>query len=173
MASTDDFAVLLESFERSDWQDMTIQIGADRLSVSRRANGHVAPPDPDPLAAPVIAAQVVSADRAVAAAPAAPELPEQSAPAGQPAAVEPAPATGTPVGAPSVGIFWRAPSPTEPPFVEVGARVAAGDTIGIVEVMKLMQQVPAGVAGVVSAIPVANGETVEYGQALVYIDPAG
>jgi biotin carboxyl carrier protein len=81
--------------------------------------------------------------------------------------------TGLAVRSPSVGIFWRAPSPTEPPFVAVGARVEADDTIGIVEVMKLMQQVPAGISGVVTAIPVGNAETVEFNQPLVFIDAAG
>jgi acetyl-CoA carboxylase biotin carboxyl carrier protein len=57
--------------------------------------------------------------------------------------------------------------------VEVGARVDADDTIGIVEVMKLMQQVPAGVSGVVTAIPVGNAETVAFNQPLVFIDPTG
>ena len=69
----------------------------------------------------------------------------------------------------SVGLFWRAPSPDSPPFVEVGSRVGAEDTIGIVEVMKLMTPVAAGRAGIVSAVLVDNGAMVEHGQSLVLI----
>lgn len=150
--SSEHFVALLEAFERSDWQEMTIQIGSDRLAVSRREGA-------TDLAAPPVREAAVPAPVAVATAPPAP------APVAAP--------TGLPVRSPSVGIFWRAPSPTEPPFVEVGARVDADDTIGIVEVMKLMQQVPAGVSGVVTAIPVGNAETVAFNQPLVFIDPTG
>ena len=77
------------------------------------------------------------------------------------------------IESPSVGLFWRAPSPGAPPFVEVDARVAEGDTLAIVEVMKLMNHVVAPVDGVVRAIVPENGESVEYGQPLVVIDPEG
>lgn len=73
--------------------------------------------------------------------------------------------------APSVGVFWRAPEPGAAPFVEVGSRVAAGDTIGIVEVMKLMSNVAAEVAGVVTAIHVDNAQGVQFGTPLVTIRP--
>ena len=80
---------------------------------------------------------------------------------------------GTAIESPSVGLFWRAPAPGAPPFVEVGARVAADETVAIVEVMKLMNHVVSPVAGVVTAIPVENGEAVEYGQPLVFVVPEG
>ncbi|MCW3013075.1 MAG: acetyl-CoA carboxylase biotin carboxyl carrier protein subunit, partial [Solirubrobacterales bacterium] len=80
-------------------------------------------------------------------------------------------AAGTSVPSPSVGLFWRGPAPGAPPFVEVGARVSSGDTIGIVEVMKLMNHVGAPFDGVVTAIAVGNGDTVEFGQTLVVVDP--
>lgn len=80
---------------------------------------------------------------------------------------------GTRVESPSVGLFWRAPSPGAPPFVELGARVAAGDTVAIVEVMKLMNHVASPVDGVVTAILVENGEAVEFGQPIVVVDPEG
>jgi acetyl-CoA carboxylase biotin carboxyl carrier protein len=70
-----------------------------------------------------------------------------------------------------VGLFWRAPSPAEPPFVDVGGRVEAGATVAIVEVMKLMNHVSAPVSGVVTSILVENGATVEYGQPLLTVDP--
>src|SRR5882757_6116584 len=96
---------------------------------------------------------------------------------GSPAATGPAQeaafAPGTKIESPSVGLFWRAPSPGAPPFVEVGARVAAGETVAIVEVMKLMNQVTSPVDGVVTAILVENGAAVEFGQAIVVVDPEG
>jgi acetyl-CoA carboxylase biotin carboxyl carrier protein len=70
-----------------------------------------------------------------------------------------------------VGLFWRAPSPGAPPFVEVGARVAAGETVAIVEVMKLMNHVVAAAPGTVQAVLAENGARVEYGQPLFTIDP--
>jgi biotin carboxyl carrier protein len=77
---------------------------------------------------------------------------------------------GVVVPAPSVGIFWRSPEPGALPFVEVGSRVAEGDVVGIVEVMKLMNNVHAPVAGVVRAIHVANAASVEYETPLMTID---
>ncbi len=71
--------------------------------------------------------------------------------------------------APTLGLFWCSPQPGAPPFVEVGQRVGPDDTVCIVEVMKLMSHVKAGVAGVVAAIPVENGAMVEHGDTLVVI----
>jgi acetyl-CoA carboxylase biotin carboxyl carrier protein len=73
--------------------------------------------------------------------------------------------------APSPGIFWRSPAPGQPPFVEVGARVEADTVVCIVELMKLMNRVSAGVAGVVTAIPIGNGVPVEKGEPIVYVQP--
>jgi acetyl-CoA carboxylase biotin carboxyl carrier protein len=81
------------------------------------------------------------------------------------------PASGTVIESPSVGLFWRAPAPGAPPFVEVGQHVAAGDTVAIVEVMKLMNHVVSPVAGVVHSIFPENGAAVEFGQPLVVVDP--
>ena len=77
----------------------------------------------------------------------------------------------TAVAAPLLGIFYRAPRPGEPPFVEEGARVAADTIVGIIEVMKLMNTVRAGVRGTVVAIPAVNGELVEFGEALLFVRP--
>jgi acetyl-CoA carboxylase biotin carboxyl carrier protein len=151
---------LLDAFESSDWKEMTITIGADRLHVSRDpvTNGPLL--DPLPPAAAAAPAQPP-------AAPPADAAPQPAAPAVAP----PVDAVGTVIASPSVGLFWRAPSPSSPPFVEVGAHVGAGDTVGIVEVMKLMNHVVAPVAGNVTAIHVANGDMVEFGQPLVVVDP--
>ncbi len=92
---------------------------------------------------------------------------------GQPASVTPLQAIGggaeedlTPVTAPLVGTFYRAPAPDAPPFVKVGERVKAGQTLCIVEAMKLMNEIAAPDAGEVVKILVENGQPVEYGQIL-------
>lgn len=88
------------------------------------------------------------------------------------AAVPAAGPPGTqPVPAPLLGIFYRAPKPGEPPFIETGARVEPDTIVGIIEVMKLMNTVRAGVRGQVVAIPARNGELVEYGEALLFVRP--
>ena len=76
------------------------------------------------------------------------------------------------VTAPMVGTFYRAPGPGEAPFVEVGSPVEEGTQICILEVMKLMSAVVAGVGGVVAEVCVANGEPVQYGDVLFRIRPA-
>ncbi len=74
------------------------------------------------------------------------------------------------VRAPMLGTFYRAPAPGEPPFVEVGDKVAPGDTVCLMEVMKLFNSVQAGIAGTVVKIAVENGSMVEHGQALLLIE---
>jgi acetyl-CoA carboxylase biotin carboxyl carrier protein len=159
----DTIKALLDAFERSDWQEMTITVGADQLHVSRDGTTTSAPTaaPPAPSSPPPPTTTPVVAEPAAAAAPV-----PAAAPGGPPPA-------GTPIESPSVGLFWRAPSPGAPPFVEVGARVAAGDTVAIVEVMKLMNHVVASVDGLVTAILVENGAAVEYGEALIVVDPEG
>jgi acetyl-CoA carboxylase biotin carboxyl carrier protein len=76
------------------------------------------------------------------------------------------------VKAPMVGTFYRAPGPDKPPFVEVGQHVEPDTIVCIIEVMKLMNSIEAGVAGVVKEIFVENGAGVEYGTPLVAIEPA-
>ena len=78
-----------------------------------------------------------------------------------------------PVESPMVGTFYRAPAPGAPAFVEVGSRVAAADTVCILEIMKLMNSIAAGVRGRVARICVENATLVEYGQPLVLIEPEG
>ena len=95
------------------------------------------------------------------------------APAAAPAAAAPAPAAGPEPGqeghvvkAPMVGTFYRSPSPDAKPFVEVGQPIKEGQTICIIEAMKLMNEIEADASGVVKAILVENGQPVEYGQPL-------
>ena len=75
------------------------------------------------------------------------------------------------VKSPMVGIFYCAPEPGAPPFVTIGQRVTADTTACVIEVMKLMSSVQAGVAGIVTHVLVGDGDPVEFGQALVVIDP--
>lgn len=78
---------------------------------------------------------------------------------------------GSEIPAPLLGTFWHAPRPGAEPFVKPGDRVTADTIIGIIEVMKLMNSVPAGVAGTVLEICAPNGELVEHGQCLIRIQP--
>jgi acetyl-CoA carboxylase biotin carboxyl carrier protein len=163
--SPETIRALLDAFERSDWREMVVEVGEDRIHVSRDQLTELAAaaPPPAPAAAPP-------------AAPAAPAA--TSAPAPTPSAPTPGPTAAVPeagekIESPSVGLFWRAPSPGAPPFVEVGDRISAGETVAIVEVMKLMNHVPSPVDGVVTAILVENGASVEFGQAIVVVDPQG
>ena len=82
-----------------------------------------------------------------------------------------APAGLVGIKAPMVGSFYRCPEPGAPPFIEIGAAVGIDTVVCIIEVMKLMNSLPAGIDGVVSEILVADGEPVEYGQILILIKP--
>ena len=77
------------------------------------------------------------------------------------------------VTSPMVGTYYASPSPGAAPFVEVGDPVAAGQTVGIVEAMKIMNEIPAELGGVVVAILVENGQPVEYGSPLMRLDTRG
>jgi acetyl-CoA carboxylase biotin carboxyl carrier protein len=101
--------------------------------------------------------------------PAAPVAPVAAAPDAAPEAA--APTAGTAVTAPILGTVYLRPAPDADPFVTVGDTVAADTTVAIVEVMKLMNPVPAGVAGTVTEVCVTEGTMVEYGQTLLRIEP--
>lgn len=106
----------------------------------------------------------------VAAAPVAAAL--QPAPAAQSKDEKAsAPASkGTPITAPMVGTFYQAPNPTSPAFVEVGQTINKGQVVCIIEAMKLMNEIESEVAGKVTEICVKDGEPVEYGQVLMYVE---
>ena len=86
---------------------------------------------------------------------------------------DPQPDTGAVIRAASVGVFYRAASPGDPPFVNEGDVVARGDQVGILEVMKLMIPVEADRAGRITRIVAADGQSVEYGEPLLVVDPSG
>ena len=109
------------------------------------------------------AVSVTPGPAAVAPAP-APEPRTAAAPA---AAAEAEPAQeGRVIKAPMVGTFYRSPSPDAKPFVEVGQTVKEGETVCIIEAMKLMNEIEADASGTIKAILVENGQPVEYGQPL-------
>jgi acetyl-CoA carboxylase biotin carboxyl carrier protein len=100
------------------------------------------------------------------AAPAVAGAPAPAAPAVAPAAAEP---TGHVVKSPMVGTFYRSSAPGAPAFVEVGATVKEGDTLCIIEAMKLLNEIDSDISGTVTKILVENGQPVEFGQPLFVI----
>jgi acetyl-CoA carboxylase biotin carboxyl carrier protein len=99
---------------------------------------------------------------------AAPGTPAAPAPA--PEAAKPEEPAGHTLKSPMVGTFYRAPSPGAPVFVEVGQSVSKGQTLCIIEAMKLLNEIESDVSGTVKAILVENGQPVEYGQPLILIE---
>ena len=77
---------------------------------------------------------------------------------------------GTPITAPMVGTFYAAPSPDDAPFVKVGDSVATGQVVCIIEAMKLMNEIEAETSGTITEICVKNGESIEFGQVLMYVE---
>jgi acetyl-CoA carboxylase biotin carboxyl carrier protein len=141
---------LIELLEESNIDEIEIKEGEESVRISRNmgqppAQPAYAPPPPAP-------------------APAAPPPPAPAEP--EPVA---AGASGHLISSPMVGTFYRSPSPSSPPFVEVGQTVRAGDVICIVEAMKMMNQIEADRAGTIEAILVENGEPVEFDQPLISI----
>jgi acetyl-CoA carboxylase biotin carboxyl carrier protein len=143
---------LIELLEESGIAEIEIQEGEESVRISRYSQTSA------PVAAPV---QVAAAPAPVAAPAAAPvEAAEDKAPV----------IDGHVVKSPMVGAFYRAPSPGASSFVEVGQSVKVGDTLCIIEAMKLLNQIEADKAGTVKAILVENGQPVEYDQPLFVIE---
>ena len=147
---------LIELLEESQVAEIEIHEGEESVRISRQAHY--------PVQAPAIY-QAAPAAMPAAQAPAAP-----AAPAPAPAAEEPATPEGHHVTSPMVGTFYEAPSPGAKPFVEIGQQVNAGDTLCIIEAMKMLNQIEADKSGVIKARLVNNGQPVEFGQALFVID---
>ena len=145
---------LIELLDESGIAEIEITEGEESVRISRYAQGVPVAAAAAPVAAPAPAP-------AAAAAPAAP---------GAAAAPAPIEDDGYLVTAPMVGSFYAASSPGAAPYVQVGDRVNEGDTLCIIEAMKMMNQIEADVSGVIKSIRVQNGEPVEYGQTLFVID---
>lgn len=99
----------------------------------------------------------------VPAAPPAPAIPSPPSPLATEKLVE--------ITSPIVGTFYSAPAPDEPPFVNVGDRIRNGQTVCIIEAMKIMNEIEAEVSGEIVEILVKNGDSVEFGQALMRVNP--
>jgi acetyl-CoA carboxylase biotin carboxyl carrier protein len=141
---------LIELLDESGIAEIEISEGEDSVRISRYAAGS---PQATVMAAP---APIVAA----------------AAPAAAPVATPPAEPEddGYEVTAPMVGTFYTATSPGAAPFVQVGDQVNEGDTLCIIEAMKMMNQIEAEVSGTIKSIRVQNGDPVEYGQALFVVD---
>ena len=138
---------LIDLVQESGIGELEITEGEEKVRISRTGTGQ-----PYVMAAPG-AMQPVSME---AAAPA-------------PAAAAPVEPAGHTLKSPMVGTFYRSPSPGAPPFIEVGQSVAKGQTLCIIEAMKLLNEIESDAAGVVKAILVESGQPVEYGQPLFLI----
>jgi acetyl-CoA carboxylase biotin carboxyl carrier protein len=149
---------LIELLDESGIAEIEITEGEEAVRISRYPTGAAAAP------APVYAPPPLAASPPQAAAPA-----PASASAPEPAAAPPE-EDGFRVSAPMVGTFYSSSSPGAAPYVQVGDRISEGDTLCIIEAMKMMNQIEADVSGVIKSIRVQNGEPVEYGQTLFVID---
>ena len=139
---------LIEMLEESCLAEIEIREGEESIRISRASSvspGMIAAAAPEVVATP-----------ATTAAEAQPESDEI--------------AGGHAVTSPMVGTFYRTPSPKASPFVEIGSQVSVGDTLCIIEAMKMMNEIEADRAGVIRSILKENGQPVEYGEALFVID---
>jgi acetyl-CoA carboxylase biotin carboxyl carrier protein len=143
---------LIELLEESGIAELEINEGEESVRISRYSTA--APPAPVNYAAPPAA----SAPAAAPSAPAAAESEEESLPSGHI------------VKSPMVGTFYSSPSPGAKAFVNIGDSVSEGETICIVEAMKILNQIEADVSGTIKAILVDNAQPVEYGQPLMIIE---
>jgi len=146
---------LVEQLNNSDYESASVQFGTVSVRLSKSEHVSESP------AAGVLAPAPVAATPSVATTAAA--TPPASTPA--PAA----PAAGDTIDAPMIGVFYRRPSPGADEFVKPGDTVTADTTIGIIEIMKLMNPVAAGKAGVLGEFLVDDSNAVEFGQPLVQI----
>ncbi len=147
---------LIELLEESGIAELEIQEGEESVRISRHGSQA---PAPAPAAPPP---QAPAAQPAPAPAPAGDTSGDDDAGGGLP--------SGHVVESPMVGTFYSASSPSSPPFVEVGQNVKAGETICIIEAMKILNQIEADVSGTVKAILVENGSPVEFGEPLMIIE---
>lgn len=148
-------ARLLKVVSESDIAEIEIKEGEEQIKITRAT------------------AAVVPVVQPVAVAPAAPAVVAPATPASAPVAAAPAPAaeeTGHVMKSPMVGTFYRSANPEAPAFTEVGKTVKEGDTVCIIEAMKMMNQIAADKSGTIKKILVENGATVEFDQPLFIIE---
>lgn len=163
-----DVGEILKALEASTFDSLDLQVGDVKLSLRRSGSGGSPAVSAAPTV-PVLRAAGPGAHAPVEHEPAATSAAASVAATGK--SPQEAPPGTQAVPAPLLGVFYRAPKPGEPPFVEIGSRVQPQTIIGIIEVMKLMNSVRAGVSGTVVAIPARNGELVEFGEPLLHVRP--
>ena len=144
---------LIDLVQESGIAELEITEGEEKVKIVKGGEATVTPLAPAAAPPATVPAAVVAAAPAAAAA----------------AAEEPA-QPGRVLKAPMVGTFYRSPSPEAKPFVEVGQNVKAGETVCIIEAMKLMNEIEADATGMIKAILVESGQPVEYGQPLLIIE---
>ncbi len=150
-------AKLIDLVSNSDVAEINIKQGEEELCITRQSKvTTVAVPEVIPTVLPAAPAAVPAAAPAAAA----------PAPAAQAAPAAAAPAAANTMKSPMVGTFYRSASPTADPFVTEGQTVKEGDTLCIIEAMKMMNQIQADRSGVIKQILVENGATVEFDQPL-------
>lgn len=153
-----DVAEIMRLLDSSSFDSLSLEMNGVKLQLRRGTSAPVP--------------QSVAQSSAVASQPATEPQPHAVNSAVK--KVKPASAPGlAEVVSPLLGTFYRAPKPGEPSFVEMGTKVEEDTVIGIIEVMKLMNSVRAGVKGVVAEILAENGELVEYGEILMRVRPRG
>lgn len=145
-----DVAEIMRLLEDSSFDSLSLEIDGIKLNLQRGSAVPMQQTPAPPVAAPQPSKFV-------------PQAPPKVRPPSDPGLSE--------VASPLLGIFYRAPKPGEPPFVELGSKVNPDTVIGIVEVMKLMNSVHAGVTGEVVEILAENGVLVEYGEILLRVRP--
>jgi acetyl-CoA carboxylase biotin carboxyl carrier protein len=155
-----DVAEIMRLVEQSSFDELSLEMDGTKLTLRRESAGKRMRPASEPDA---VVVSTRGADAPIAATP-----PVRSAPA--PAIVDP---SLHEVASPLLGTFYRSPKPGAPPFVEAGSIVEENTIVAIIEVMKLMNTVRAGVRGTVTEILVADGELAEYGQALLRVRKQG
>ena len=141
---------LMELLEQSGMAEIEIKEGEESVKISRFGNAPLMTPAVYPQPAPAI----VTPSNVKTTTMAADKYSEVS---------------GNLISSPMVGTYYSAPSPSAKPFVTVGQHVNEGDTVGIIEAMKIMNQIEADLSGSVVEILVKDGEAVEFGQALIVI----
>ena len=154
---------LISFLSDSGLEEVNIETDNFKVSIKRSAEQHV------------IAAPAVAAAPAAAPAPVAAPAPQAAAPAPAPAAEgDAAPASGNlvEIKSPMIGTFYRSANPESPAFVEVGSSVKAGDTVCIIEAMKLFNEIESEVSGKIVKVLVDNAQPVEYDQPLFLVDPS-
>lgn len=160
--SWDEVLDLVARLDAGSFDQARIRVGGISVELSK---GAALPGPADPATPPTAA--VVEAEPP-AAATAAPVPPTEDERRTAPAASE-----GTAVPSPMVGIFYRSSAPGAAPYARIGDVVTADQIIGILEVMKMMNPVTAGISGRVVSFPVTDGEAVEFGQPIAHIEETG